>query len=432
MSSLLIALALLPLALPAFALLALTLAAIVPGRNAINRLAPRPSNALDGLAPNGNACSGGTDPAAALADAARDRTTSSTPPAPRVAVLVPAHDESVHLLPTLANLRAQLRPGDRLLVVADNCSDDTAELARGAGAEVVERHDPARRGKGWALDFGVAHLRADPPDVLLIVDADCLLGNGALAAIADDCHGNGRPVQMLDLMSAGAGASRRLRTLEFAMRMKNLVRPLGSFRLGGACHLMGTGMALPWALAQRARLATGHLAEDMQLGIALTLDGFAPRFLPTVQVGSRFVADAGVARAQKTRWEHGHLATMAEQLPTLLRAALARRDRALAVLALDLLIPPTALYALVLAATLATVLVAAAWFPAWTAAALLTAGAASAFAAAIALGWWHHGRDLLAARELVATPLYALWKLPLYLAFALGRRSGWVRTRRAS
>jgi cellulose synthase/poly-beta-1,6-N-acetylglucosamine synthase-like glycosyltransferase len=62
-----------------------------------------------------------------------------------VAVLVPAHDESSGLLPTLADIKAQMRIGDRLVVVADNCSDDTAAVAAAAGAEVVERNDPARR-----------------------------------------------------------------------------------------------------------------------------------------------------------------------------------------------------------------------------------------------------------------------------------------------
>lgn len=58
---------------------------------------------------------------------------------PRVAVLVPAHNESLIIIATLNSLLPQLQAGDRLLVVADNCSDDTAALARAAGAEVIER-----------------------------------------------------------------------------------------------------------------------------------------------------------------------------------------------------------------------------------------------------------------------------------------------------
>src|SRR5450631_1992093 len=64
----------------------------------------------------------------------------------RIAVLVPAHNESTGLLPTLADLKAQLRAGDRLLVVADNCTDDTASAASAAGAEVITRSDLERIG----------------------------------------------------------------------------------------------------------------------------------------------------------------------------------------------------------------------------------------------------------------------------------------------
>src|SRR5262245_25842959 len=59
---------------------------------------------------------------------------------PSCAVLVPAHDEEAVLGHTLADLRPQLRPGDRLVVIADNCTDGTALVARAAGADVVERH----------------------------------------------------------------------------------------------------------------------------------------------------------------------------------------------------------------------------------------------------------------------------------------------------
>jgi glycosyltransferase involved in cell wall biosynthesis len=347
-------------------------------------------------------------------------------------VLVPAHDESDHLRPTLDNLLGQLGPGDRLLVVADNCSDDTAEQARAGGAEVVERFDTRRRGKGYALAHGIRHLAASgQPEVLVVVDADCIVSPGALAHITRLAVQHGRPVQMLDLMVSGPGANLRARILEFAWRMKNWVRPLGSARLGDACHLMGTGMALPWPLLAQVQLDHGHLAEDMALGLDLALAGHAPLFCTEVRLTSRFVADAGVARTQKARWEHGHLAAMSEQLPRLLRGAWQRRDPALAALALDLLIPPVALYTALLAALLAGLGLASPLLPVLLRPALaLVLASAAAFGAAIGLAWWRCARDLVSARELLALPLYALWKLPIYLAYAVGRRSAWVRTRR--
>ena len=372
---------------------------------------------------------------AALPDLQRTRSiqpAAPTGPAVRVAVLVPAHNESVNVLPTIANLQAQLTNADRLVVVADNCNDDTAALARSAGAEVIERQHSTLRGKGYALAFGVDHLRADPPDVVLVVDADCTVSDGAVACIAQHCKASARPVQMLNLMQAPPNAGLKLRVLEFAMLMKNLVRPLGSYRLGRACHLMGTGMALPWALMSTARLATGHITEDMKLGIDLAIAGQAPVFLPEVRVSSAFPIDTGVARVQKSRWDHGHLATLAEELPPLLAATFRSFKPALAVLSLDLLIPPVALYFLVLATTVVAVGGAALVWPVWQAAAGVAYVAALMFGLAIGLGWWFFGRQLLSARELLTTPLYALWKIPVYVAYFLKKRSGWVRTKRDS
>ena len=396
MSELLLALAMLLVALPSLSLLILTLAARYQSRTP---------------------------------DYTQDRTDTLPP---RVAVLVPAHNESVNVVPTIACLLSQLKPTDRLLVVADNCSDDTATLARAAGAAVIERHHTELRGKGYALAFGVDFLRADPPDVVLVVDADCVVSAGAVACIARRCQVTGKPVQMLNLMSSVEGAGLKIRVMEFAMLMKNLVRPLGSFRLGGACHLMGTGMALPWSLMSSAKLATGHITEDMKLGVDLAIAGYPPQFLPQVRVSSAFPVDAGVAKVQKSRWEHGHLATLTEELPGLLAAALRTGQPALIVMAMDLLIPPVALYFLVLTAALVASLGAAAVWPVWQLAAGIASLATVGLFLAIALTWWRFGRHLLSARELMTTPLYAVWKIPLYLAFFLKKRSGWVRTKRDS
>jgi glycosyltransferase involved in cell wall biosynthesis len=323
-----------------------------------------------------------------------------------------------------------LGPRDRIVVVADNCSDDTAELARDAGAEVVERHNADFRGKGYALACGVDYLRGDNPDVVLVVDADCVISDGALAAIAVESHNTGHPVQMLDLMHTVPGSGLKLRVMEFAMVMKNHVRPRGSFRLGRACHLMGTGMAIPWALISTAQLATGHVTEDMKLGVEMAKAGRAPYFMETVRVTSAFVADSGVAKVQKSRWEHGHLATIAEELPGLLRASARQKDPALIVMAMDLLIPPVALYFLVLAG-LTPCMIALAWFwPTATVAASAVALAAGCFGLSIGLAWFFFGRQILSAKELFTAPLYAIWKAPVYLAYFMKKRSGWVRTRR--
>lgn len=350
---------------------------------------------------------------------------------PSLAVIVPAHNESGHLSPTLLCIRQQLGPRDRLVVVADNCTDDTAAVARTCGAQVLERFDSHLRGKGYALSFGVDHLRQSPPDVVAIVDADCLLSEHALSRLTRECHHWGQPIQMLNLMTTeGAHSGLRFRVMEFAMLMKNKVRPLGSFALGHACHLMGTGMALPWNLMDKAHLATGHIAEDMKLGVELTILGKPARFLPDVHITSPFVEDSSVAKAQKSRWEHGHLAVMAEELPLMIGQALRRREPALIVLAMDLMIPPIAFYFMLLSALLVFSISGAWFFEALIPMAWIATLGFIALALSVFLAWWFYGKHLMSAQELLTTPLYALWKLPVYLAFFMKKRSGWKRTDR--
>lgn len=350
-------------------------------------------------------------------------------PRPALAVLVPAHDEADGIAPSLATMRAQLRPGDRLLVVADNCSDDTAAVARAAGAEVVERHHATERGKGFALAFGVDHLRAAPPPLLVIVDADCRLEPGALDALASACARWNAPVQACYLMTHQGPTGLNGRVAEFAWRVKNWVRPRGADRLGWPCQLTGSGMALPWAQIAQAPLANGSIVEDMQLGLVLARAGHAPRFCEAARVVSHFPTSAAAAATQRTRWEHGHLGLLGTQVLPMLREALARGDGRLLGLALDLAVPPLALLVLLAGAAWALAGVAAwagAGRAAWGAASVLLAGVALAVLAT----WARWGRAVLGPLDLLRAPWYALSKLAIYARFWRRRQTDWVRTGR--
>ena len=353
---------------------------------------------------------------------------SESRPRPRLAVLVPAHNEAVGIAATLIDVISQLNAGDRLLVVADNCSDATADVARRCGAEVIEREHDTSRGKGHALDFGLRHLAAEPPEVLIVVDADCSLDVGALQRLAAACARSQRPVQGRYLMHAPVNAPLRLRVAAFAWRVKNWVRPLGASRFGMPCPLMGTGMAFPWVLISGASLATAHLVEDMKLGLELALAGSPPLFVPDARVNSVFPLAREAAQAQRARWEHGHLSMLLSEGPSLLARALVTRDLRLAAMALDLMVPPVTL---LLGAVLLTVVIGAALLPvasalpAWIASACLTL-----MLAALVRAWWLVGRDLLSVSDLLRAPAHALLKFPLYLKFITNRQKDWVRTER--
>jgi cellulose synthase/poly-beta-1,6-N-acetylglucosamine synthase-like glycosyltransferase len=347
-----------------------------------------------------------------------------------VAVLIPAHNEAAGIEATLRGLKAQLHAGDRVLVVADNCSDDTAALARQAGVEVIERSDAVDRGKGFALDFGVRHLSARPPSMVVIVDADCLLDAGALDTLAGLCSASGRPVQALYEMNAPAGAGLRARVSAFAWRVRNRVRPLGWWVVGAPCQLMGTGMAFPWTLLRDAPLASGHIAEDVQLGADLALRGRPPLFAPQARVTSTFPDGDDAAASQRRRWEHGNLALMFAHGPRLIVAGLGRADMRLLALAADLMVPPLALL-VQLQLGLALLGALAWWLGAGALPLTISAVALALLVLSILAAWRLAGRDIIALSELLLTaPAYALRKLPMYVAFLWKRQSTWVRAKR--
>lgn len=358
------------------------------------------------------------------------RGSTGQPATPSHAILIPAHDEAAGIAATVTRLRFEGLDETRIIVIADNCTDETAAEARSAGAEVLERQDLARRGKGYALAFGRDALAADtPPDVVLIVDADCRLLPGSIAALARAAHFSGRPVQATNLISADLAAPPMVQISGFAMLVKNLYRSRGMQRMGGAALLTGTGMALPWPLIARANLATGSIVEDLALGIELTRAGYPPLLIENAGVRSAPAA-LGDALQQRRRWEHGFLDVLRQQaLPTLAQG-LARASRAEVFLGLHLLVPPLALammasVALLLAAS-GLAFLGASWLPAYVLFALLVLAAVLLLAA-----WADRGRHYLSARDLLRAPLYALWKLPIYLGFLRKREDVWRRTPRA-
>jgi cellulose synthase/poly-beta-1,6-N-acetylglucosamine synthase-like glycosyltransferase len=348
----------------------------------------------------------------------------------RVGVLIPAHDEEVALPAIVPSVRLQLRDGDRLLVVADNCSDDTAVLAERLGAEVAVRTDPTKRGKGFALDYGIRHFADDAPEIVVVIDADCALSDFAIDRLAEICLATNRPVQALYLMLGGPAAPQVTRLREFAWRVRNEIRPRGLRSLGLPCHLMGTGMAFPWELIARANLATDALVEDLKLGLELAAAGHSPMFCPAAVVTSEFpVTDEG-SRTQQRRWEQGHLGLIAAEIPGLLLTAIRRRNVDLLVLALDAAVPPLSLLAMMVLSFL--LLGAGAWrLGMGSAAFVISLTAFLGLIAATTGCWLKVGRNLLPPSSAFTITGAFLRKITFYWRILMRRdRSGWVRTDR--
>ena len=349
----------------------------------------------------------------------------------RVAVLVPAHDESNGLLPTIRDIQGQLLAGDRLLVVADNCNDNTASVASAAGAEVVERHDPSKRGKGYALDFGIRYLATDPCNIVIIIDADCRLAEGAIERLATTCTMTRRPVQALYLMT-GAKESRNTNreVAEFAWRVKNWVRPLGLSALRLPCQLMGTGMAFPWDVIHSADLAHGWIVEDLKLGLDLAAAGYSPVFDPSACVTSEFPLSVDGSASQRERWERGHITTILTSVPQLLWRAVVHRNWSLLALTLDLSVPPLSLLGLLVMGMFIIAGLAALFGFSPRPLAVCSVNVV-AFSVAAFLAWVKFGRDVLPPRALLSIAPYALGKIRLYMRTLFKKTDTlWIRTDR--
>jgi hypothetical protein len=326
----------------------------------------------------------------------------------RFVVLIPAHNEQLVLGRTLKTLIPTLGGKDRVLVVADNCTDNTALIARQAGAEVIERREPARRGKGYAVDFGLKHLQADSPDAVIFLDADCQVQPDTVRMLGTAAVTMRRPAQGLNVRDPDPRGGAPQTIAGLASRFKNLIRALGISRLTGSCYLTGTGMALPWNLTDKLRLSDDKLVEDLQLGLDLTVAGHPPLLVPHARVESPLPHRPERTGAQPTRGEHGHLRILLTQVPRLLYRGIVQARPDVLGIALDLAIPPmarlTILWLLALAAALVAIPFGA---TAWPALFLAIGGECLLLAAVI--GWFIHCRKIIRFRALCAVPFYLLF-----------------------
>ena len=346
------------------------------------------------------------------------------------AILVPAHNEALSIAATVMAL-CQAAPQCRIVVVADNCTDDTADLARAAGAEAIIRQSLTDKGKGFALACGRDYLAKFPPDAVIIIDADCRLSPGSAEILISRAVQVNQPVQGVNLLVAGATASPLASISNFAMLIKNLVRARGLERLGGGTLLFGTGMAFPWKLFATVDLATAHAVEDLQLGLSLAKQGVRVGFEDTALVTSP-AASVADSRGQRSRWEHGFLQTAWRNGLPMLLSGILRGSRHQLFIGAHMLVPPLAMLVMisVIALSLVSILF---WVGAGAASAhpmLLLFGSLFLLTVALLAAWWKEGRKVISGRTLLMIPFYVMWKLPIYLRFFTARQTGWNRTQR--
>jgi cellulose synthase/poly-beta-1,6-N-acetylglucosamine synthase-like glycosyltransferase len=342
-----------------------------------------------------------------------------------LAVVIPAHNEELLVARCVRSLResAPGSPAVRILVVAHNCSDSTADKARAAGAEVLVYNDPAACGKGFALSHGFSEALAGRSQAVLVIDADSVVSTNLIPAVQATLAAGAEAVQCrYEMESSTKKPSSRLAAL--ALRGFNVIRPRGRERLGLSAGIFGNGFALTRTILSEVPYGAFSVVEDLEYHLTLVMKKKRVRFLEGTLVSATLPASREGETVQRSRWEGGRFhAARVWALP--LAGQVLRGRLRLAEPLLDVACLPMAygVFALLLAACIPV--------PAIRVYALaslmVVAGHVVAAAAA--------GPDFLKTLGLLATaPVYIVWKLRLLPSIVRGSRgkAAWVRTHRDS
>jgi len=348
----------------------------------------------------------------------------------RFDVIVPAHNEAAVIEGVVASLRKLDWPADgfRVLVIADNCSDSTAVLARAADAEVLERHDTEHRGKGYALAFAFQASQAHGwAYAVVVVDADTEVSPNLLEAFATRIE-NGAAVIQAHYRVLNSQASWRTRLMAIAMASFHRVRSRARERLRLSCGLRGNGWCITHRLLRQAPYRAFSLTEDIEYGIDLGLAGYRVHYADEANVAATMVSGEQAARTQRQRWEAGRLQLIRSKTPALLRAARGPDGGVCLDLALDLLVLPLSYAAINVAVLIVLAGVALLWEPSMEIWLWLGLGCGASLLLYVLRGWQLSRVGMRGFVDLLRAPFFVLWKVLLMLR--AHKSAEWVRTKR--
>ena len=372
-----------------------------------------------------------------LALTARKRPTMKSSRYQRMAFIVPAHDEELTIEKTLRSLLGVDYPRDYfdVIVIADNCTDRTAEIARTAGAIVYERRDASLRGKGYALRWCFDRLLSGRPmyEAMVVVDADSVVSSNFLGVMNFYLDGGAKAIQCSDMVEPHPGAwSAEVTRVSFTLY--NYVRPLGRQVIGCSAGLRGNGMCITVDTLRQVPWQAYSLNEDLEYGLILLLHGISVLFAPEATVHATMPRNADNAETQRARWEAGRFPLIRNYAGPLIKAAFKQSSFRAFDAFVDLVTPPLInLVAFVTMLLFASLLLQ--WVGigetarfAWLWLILLGVGGVH-----VLVGLYAASADRLMYKALLFLPRYGLWKLIVYLKVLQGERTDkWIRTPRES
>ncbi len=228
-------------------------------------------------------------------------------------VLVPAHNEELLLSELMNSLRAQDYPENmyEVVVVADNCTDQTAKIAKHENVRTVERKNSRFVGKGYAIKYGLENIENETYDAVLIVDADSVVESGTLRELDRAIQQGARIMQCYNGL-ANPDNSWFTRLMDVSRTFGNEVLGPAKEKIGLSSHLMGNGMCFVRDVIEKYGWDAFTVGEDWEYYAKLVMKGERIAFVNKARVYHRESVDLEQATSQRLRWSSGRFAVAAK------------------------------------------------------------------------------------------------------------------------
>ncbi len=263
----------------------------------------------------------------------------------RFHLIIPAHNEEMLLSEVLHRLK-ELEYDNHLydiVVIADNCVDATASIAKQCDVRCLERFDENRKGKGYALAWALDTLLAEGDDTLdayVILDADSILSQNFLNEMNSLLNQGARAIQARYVV-LNTNDSWRTRLMACALDLAHHAKPLGRRNIGLSDGLKGNGMCFHGEILKSVPWSGESITEDIDYALRLNERRIRIVYCPSATVSAQMPVDSKQAETQRERWEGGRYGLMKRALPIFIKSVYIK-NILLADRSLDILIPPFA------------------------------------------------------------------------------------------
>ncbi len=352
-------------------------------------------------------------------------------PSHRFVIAIPAHNEANVIEATIQRLRTLDYPADlfNIHIVADHCSDNTAVLARQAGAFVHERSEGPRTGKGAALSWLFQRVLDDSYDAVVVFDSDTQVAPDFLRIMGARLAQGDQVIQGQHIISNPE--SGWFPALTWAMFLvDNRFQNLGRSNLGWSAKHMGDSICFRADVLRRIGWGEG-LTEDYQLRQRLLLEGVKIAYEPAAMGFGEAPRTWGQARAQRARWLRGTRDASQQFARRLLTEGLKRRDAALLDGALQAYLPSYSTLTMISTLSLLIQVLVN-----WQVGPIFSPSIVGPWAAVVGtlfvyplIGLTLENAPLKAYLAILSGPVFILWRTWLALAVRFrGKSVVWIRT----